>query len=204
MKFGRLTVTSRAGSTKKGQSLWACVCDCGNCQIVAAYNLRNGHTTSCGCVRNEISTKRLKKITTKHGYYNSGTYISWKSMISRCTNIKNKSFSNYGARGISVCERWMCFDNFLHDMGERPRNKTIDRIDNNKGYFKENCRWRTMSEQHVNKRNNRIIYTPDGEMCVSDAARYYGINKSTLLTRINKGLSGQELFIKPIKIRRIE
>ncbi|EPQ6908791.1 helix-turn-helix domain-containing protein [Citrobacter freundii] len=107
----------------------------------------------------------------------------------------------HGGRGITVCERWLLFENFLCDMGSRPEGKTLDRIDSNKGYFKENCQWQTMQEQQRNRRNNRIIKTPDGEMCVSEAAIHYGINKSTLLTRINNGLSEFDSCTTPVKSR---
>lgn len=201
IRFGRLVVISRQGSTKRGHSLWKCECDCGGVSVVAAYNLKNGHVTSCGCFRNELSSNKFKKANTTHGKYNSPTYLTWKSMIARCTNETHKSFKNYGGRGITVCERWLLFENFLCDMGSRPEGKTLDRIDSNKGYFKENCQWQTMREQQRNRRNNRIIKTPDGEMCVSEAAIHYGINKSTLLTRINNGLSEFDSCTTPVKSR---
>jgi len=91
----------------------------------------------------------------KHNMSLSSEYRIWHAMIQRCTNKKDKSYKNYGGRGINVCERWLIFVNFYADMGDRPFNWSIDRIDNNKGYCKDNCRWANRSDQQLNKRRNK-------------------------------------------------
>jgi hypothetical protein len=93
----------------------------------------------------------------KHGMKGSPTYLSWRSMKSRCLNENDPYYYRYGGRGITVCERWLAFEAFLHDMGERPESKVLERIDNDKGYYLENCRWATAKEQARNRSNNRLV-----------------------------------------------
>ena len=111
----------------------------------------------------------------RHGRSNSPEYKSWCMMKQRCTNPNYNQFDDYGGRGITFCERWMLFDNFFADMGERPKGTTLDRIDNTKGYDPTNCRWATRREQQLNKRDTRNV-TIDGQaMCVSHAAKQLGL-----------------------------
>jgi hypothetical protein len=142
-RFGRLTVVEYQGGR-----LWLCVCDCGNAKFIEGYSLRNGLTTSCGCFHKEvISAKHFK-----HGKCGTRTYKSWATMIQRCTNPRSPRYFDWGGRGITVCERWRDFRNFLADMGECPPKLTIERVDNNGNYEPGNCHWVT---QAVNNRNKR-------------------------------------------------
>lgn len=146
--FGRLLVLSR-GENKGQHTTYLCACECGQQVTVRAQSLRRGETTSCGCLRRE----RQAALRTTHGRYATPTYRSWASMIARCTNKKHRQFHDYGGRGITVCERWKSFINFLADMGERPAERTLDRVDPDGNYEPGNCRWATALEQRHNRRS---------------------------------------------------
>lgn len=124
------------------------------------------------------------------------TYKSWRAMLERCYDEGNGSFSRYGGRGISVCERWRnSYDDFVDDMGLRPEGTTIDRIENDGNYEPRNCRWATKKQQDTNRRDNRKI---DGRT-VTELAEISGIGKATLSYRLNQGASGTDLFRPPNK-----
>ncbi|MCI0767436.1 AP2 domain-containing protein [Bacillus sp. TL12] len=143
--FGKLTVIERADNQGR-RVMWLCKCDCGNEVIVRSSHLTTGATISCGCAR------------IKHGHSSareaSSEYSSWHNMITRCTYKKHESFKDYKDRGITVCDRWLSFDNFIADMGEKPfPNYSIERIDNDKGYYPENCIW---ADRKTQQRNQRV------------------------------------------------
>jgi len=157
--FGRLTVTGPADSLPNGKSklkAFLCECVCGIKKVIAASNLQTGRTRSCGCLVAETAKLNIGA-PIKHEQCWSPTYSSWAGMKDRCTNQNHKSYNNYGGRGITVCERWMDFRNFLEDMGERPEGMSIDRIDVNGDYEPGNCRWATAEQQSLNKRNSTSL-----------------------------------------------
>lgn len=136
---------------------WLCECDCGNMTRVTLGDLKNSKVKSCGCLAKEVTTAR----NYKHGHSkregNTGTYISWLAMHTRCNNPKATDYEYYGGRGIKICERWnSSFDNFLADMGEKPKGLTIDRIDNSGNYEPGNCTWATRHHQMQNTRFTRL------------------------------------------------
>jgi len=157
-KFGKWTVLERAGTRGNGSAAWLCQCDCGKTGIVVGSRLRSGKSTCCGC--------KLIFQLTKHGHSkrsgDSPEYYTWASMMKRCYNPNWVNYKNYGARGIKVCDRWHDFRNFLADMGNRPAGMFIERIENEKGYGPENCKWSTRIEQTKNTRSNRML-TFNGE-----------------------------------------
>lgn len=129
------------------------------------------------------------------GHKGTPTYKTWENMKSRCLCKTNPSYPNYGGRGIKICKSWIdAFVNFLNDMGKRPAGTSIERIDNNGNYCKENCKWATIEEQARNKRNN-IMLTRSGEtMCVIDWERRLGLSARTINKRIYLGVTGEALF----------
>ena len=130
--------------------VWLYECECGNIKEIRKDSVHQERTKSCGCL---YKTRRGKyHHSYRHGMNRTPTYKSWTCMKQRCYNSHNKDFKNYGGRGIQVCERWMIFENFLVDMGERPEDKTIDRIDNDGNYEPSNCKWSTHLEQIHNRR----------------------------------------------------
>lgn len=202
-RFGRLIVIKQTSKTKRGQSRWLCQCNCDLEKkiIVLGYNLKNGHTQSCGCLQKEKLTER----STKHGYSgNNKTYRSWDGMIQRCTNPNNKKYPIYGGRGITICKRWRnSFEDFLKDMGEHPSpGYSLERINNDKGYYKKNCRWATPKEQARNRRNNHLVTCFGKLQCIAAWSEETGISKNTILWRLNNGWSPEKALTTPVKNTR--
>lgn len=129
-----------------------------------------------------------------HGLSNTREFSVWTDMQTRCYNKKRSCYRHYGGRGISVCDRWMKFENFLEDMGERPLNMTLDRIDNNGNYSPENCRWATYSEQSRNKRNNRLIEIEGVTKTLKDWSDLCEMTSTGIMFRVERGLSGKDLI----------
>lgn len=187
--FGRWTVlcfshTKRGNDTTK--RFWACRCACGTERIVWQRSLTSGLSQSCGCYQKTQVAAR----NSRHGMSRTQEYRSWQEMRARCENPNARGYEHYGARGITVCPQWQCFPNFFSDMGKLPTNQhTLDRIDNDKGYCPENCRWATRSEQSNNRRVC-IYITHNGETkTLAQWARHYGVNKETLRNRLRRGVS---------------
>lgn len=202
-RFGRLVVIRRADPPvdNYGAARWHCRCDCGNETDVAGYSLRRENTASCGCLRKELAMVAR----TIHGKANSRLYHIWNSMHVRCENPHHQHYDYYGGRGITVCEEWHDFANFMQ-WAERTgyrEDLTLDRIDSNEGYNPVNCRWATMHEQARNRRNNANITYHGVTRCLSDWAATFGINVVTLWMRIfRNGWDVERAFTTPVRQKR--
>lgn len=194
-KFGRLTAVSF--HKKNGVVYWLCRCDCGNEKTVIRCCL-NRPNVSCGCLHSEIQRARL----TKHGMSRTPEYHAWQAMNQRCSNPKNPEYKNYGARGITVCERWQSFDNFLADMGKRPSpDLSLERERNNDGYSSTNCKWATKAEQSNNRRAQHLVEFDGREQTVTRWENELGMKRGRLSNRLFAGWSIERAITTPINSR---
>jgi hypothetical protein len=182
MKYNRLTVVegSEFKDGPRNHKKVTCICDCGNTCIKWLSDIKMNKTTSCGCFRKE-TTRNTGKLRTTHGHSGakSRTYSTWFSMRMRCGEEGTYKLVNYDPR-------WDSFELFLSDMGERPKDMSLDRIDNNKGYSKENCRWATAKNQTLNRKTTRWFTFNDETLCLKDWSRRLGVGITYLHTRLVK------------------
>ncbi len=199
-KFGRLTVMSRAENTKDGKAKWKCKCDCdGKIVEVRSTKLRSGETKSCGCLQKEI----ISKCNTKHGDSCNRLYQIWNNIRERTNRINHPYYKDYGGRGIFICEEWkenyLLFKEWAMSNGYN-ENLTIDRIDNDKGYEPDNCRWVTAKTQQNNKRSNKNMTYNGVTKTLSEWAEHTGISKTALKQRLNKlGWSLEKALTTPTR-----
>lgn len=196
--YGELTILEQKPSRRMpngmARSVVRCRCNCGKEKDIDLCLLRSGQTKSCGCLKN----RSIKERSIIHGMSNSKEFGTLMSMKQRCYNKKSKFYSYYGGRGILICDRWLekegkGFINFYEDMGKAPSAEhSIDRIDNDKGYFPDNCRWSKMDTQCSNKRNNINLTFNGKTQCVSAWARELEIPVHNLKLRLERGLSLEE------------
>jgi len=197
-KYGRLTIREifKRPTGNKGRVIKyvKCKCDCGGESITTITHLRDGRTQSCGCY--------LMERLIKHKMCSTPEYYTWANMKDRCLNNKNKRWNRYGGRGITVCGRWLNFKNFYEDMGEKPAGKTLDRINNNDGYYKNNCKWSTPSEQQNNLISNVYIEFNGVKKTVSEWSDSLKIKRETINARLNRGWDVDEILRRGLGKRR--
>jgi hypothetical protein len=188
-KYSRLTIKSYVGMRGKFP-YYNCACDCGGVRTARLHNIRNGITQSCGCLL-------MEKVAT-HRLCHTKAYRSWISMRQRCNDKNNKHYNYYGGRGIKVCSEWNSFETFLQDMGERPDGHSIDRIDVNGDYCKENCKWSTAKQQARNRRNSIVIKIDEQSRDLSEWCDIYGISNNTVLERLKRGWDKIAAVVTPV------
>jgi hypothetical protein len=186
-KFGYLTVGNISHKSKNGY-YWDCLCDCGKSSVVLATRLINGNTKSCGHLKGN------KGVGRSHGMRYTKIYSCWKNMKIRCNNPKSENYYLYGGRGITVCDRWMeSFENFYEDMKEGHNDSlSLERIEVNGNYCKQNCRWVTMAQQAKNKRNTAYLTYKGATKRAIEWAEMIGANPKTVVRRVYLGYSPEE------------
>jgi hypothetical protein len=183
LRFDRLVVVDNAPSVQ-GRARWRVRCDCGKEKIVLGHNLKGGRTGSCGC--------RYHRLT------GTSTHKTWEAMKYRCFVATSKDYSKYGARGIDMDPRWKEFLVFLKDMGPRPKGMTIGRIDNDRGYWKDNCRWETPTQQANNRRSTHFITLFGITKPIKQWATELKMSHQALWYRLKAGLTDVQIITIPL------
>lgn len=180
-KFGSLTVIEALGP-QKGGFYYLCKCDCGANKAIRGSHLTSGKIKSCGCQHAALVSVARRK----HGKTGTSVYVTWAGMNARCYCVTNHAYSDYGGRGITVCDRWReSFENFLADMGEPPSEQhTLDRIANDGPYSPENCKWSTKVEQAANRRSTQLVTFQGTTQSIAAWSRETGIGYGTLHMRL--------------------
>ena len=198
-KYGRLTVIERAEDyiSPKGirHRKWNCRCECGSTKPVRQTELLQGKTKSCGCLQKEQATKRITQRSKKHGKKGTKLYNVWKSMKQRCLNPNDKSYHNYGGRGITICDEWARDFQTFFDWSIRHGYReglSIDRINNDQGYEPGNCQWTTVEKQNKNTRQNHHMTIRGETKTIAEWCNFYGVSRSTVYSRLARGQTPEE------------
>ena len=186
--FSKLKVLEYSHHDKWGTAIWKCRCECGNIVLVRYNNLINGNSTKC-----------RKCASKKHGMFDTRIYDIWRGMKTRCTNKKQPNYESYGNRNINYAKNWELFENFYNDMKENySDNLTLERIDNSKGYSKDNCKWVTPAEQNRNMRTNINIVYKGIKYCLTDLAKQLNVSRRKLYYWHDMGFNDNDLIEKAL------
>lgn len=194
-RFGSVVISGEYKKTSNGGTKWKFLCDSGHEGWAWAESLKRNPNFRCKECRKAV----IAAARTTHGHrakQRTRIYGVWQSMLSRCNNPNHKAYPGYGGRGITVCERWLVFENFLADMGEPGPNMSIGRIDNNGNYEPGNCRWESIVQQANNRRSNNTITLGGVTHTISEWSRILGIDKTTIRKRKIAGRSPEECLSK--------
>ena len=198
-RFGRLIVTDSLRLERA--DLYLCKCDCGGVTKADWKALKRGDKKSCGCLAPKITYGKGRNHS-RTGAQKHPLYNLWRGMVRRCADPSSYGFPRYGARGVTVCDRWRNdFFSFVDDMGPRPANTSLDRIDNNKGYMRENCRWATQKEQANNTRKTRYIAVDGVKTQVSALRERYKLSNYAIRSALEKGYQLHEAVAYAMVVR---
>jgi hypothetical protein len=198
MRFGKLLVVSRSGRDINEKVLWECVCDCGARSIQRGNDLTMEKSSSCGCAQFGVGENANAY---KHGMSSSKIRAVWSAMKGRCKKPSNPDYPDYGGRGVRVCDTWEDFENFLADMGLPEPRATLERIDNDGNYCKDNCRWATRLEQSENRRNSKSLTIGGVTKTISAWSRASGISYRTIRTRLKLRWKHRDAVFRPLVVR---
>ena len=196
MKFGKWNRINIEGK-------WAyCICECGTERKVVNADLESGRSKSCGCTRSSHLRKMGKEKNTTHGMSKTPEFKIWIDMRRRCTNPDRHDYANYGGRGITVCKEWLdSFENFYADMGNKPKNRFLERRDNNGPYSKENCYWADRKTQARNTRTNRFFFFRGKKRSLVEVAEILNISPATISSRLYRGWSEERALSEPVQYK---
>lgn len=200
-KFGRWVVIKRASintdRNNRWECKWECECECGKIRTIRSSSLISGNSKSCGCYKRDMARERNIKI----GFYHPVEYRRWYYMKRRCLNKNYKWYKNHGGRGITICKEWIeSFANFFRDMGPITSDKhSLERKDNDKGYYPDNCVWATKHEQSRNTRQTKNITHNGKTQCLTDWAKETGIDRIVLHYRLKNGWSIDKALTTPVR-----
>jgi hypothetical protein len=195
-QFGWLTAIDRAPTPPgaRKNAYWRCVCTCGQQVNVSGQMLRRGKRKACGVNHHVWAAQPRGGLIRQH----PNEYISYKHMHDRCRNKKHHRYKNYGKRGIKICARWYDFKNFLDDMGKRPENHTLDRIDNDGNYEPSNCQWATWDEQRRNQSRSVFVEYKGEKLLLIDLCARLGVSRSIMYGRLRNGWPLEHALFTPV------
>ena len=195
-RIGRLTVIELLKESD-GSISFSFVCDCGNTGKRRIQQISTKRMSSCGCYKME----RAFKLNSTHNKSKSPEYGAWQNIKHRCLNKRSKAYSQYGGRGIKICERWIgSFENFISDMGERgEKDLSIERINVNGDYEPENCKWATTKEQARNKTNSRKFKVFGNDYFLDDLAIEFNVHPGSFRNRIKNGETNEQAVINYLR-----
>jgi hypothetical protein len=193
-RFGRLLVEGTSGYNKHHQLYWKCECECGNYKEVLGSLLRNGMTQSCGCLQKEAAAK----INYKHGMAKTPIFNIWWSMMQRCYDKNSQAYNRYGGRGINVCDQWQQFEGFYAAMGDKPKDMSLDRIDNNGDYSPENVKWANAKTQANNRKSNVVLEHNGKKQTMQQWSDELGLKVGTVWARLNRGWNISQALTKGV------
>jgi len=211
LKFNRLTIVNYSLTDKWRQRNWNCICDCGNLIIASTANLKSSNTKSCGCLQKEKAAISGANSATTHGLSKTKDgkktrlFRIWMGIKTRCYNPNVKEYKNYGGRGITMCDEWKNDFKSFHDWAIAKGYSellTIDRIENNKDYYPENCKWSTDKDQTRNRRSSRFLELNGESKVMSEWAELYGLTDQCLFQRLKKGWSVEKAITTRLRLKK--